>query len=53
MDYRNIFNKKKTHAIYHSDPLFEVCCICLLSLIYIDWVGSFLKNFQKGGEGTI
>ena len=37
----------------HFNPLFRVCNIDLLSLIYMEvWSGggSFLQNFQKGGE---
>ena len=39
----------------HFNPLFRVCNIDLLSLIYMEvWSGggSFLKNFQEGGEGN-
>ena len=53
-----LMQKRKTHAICHFSPLFIVCHIChfdLLSWIYMKvWrVGSFLKNFQREGEGTV
>ena len=54
MDCKNIFNKKKTHAIYHSNSLSGVCHICLLSLIYNEvWSGleAFWKTFKKKGRG--
>ena len=39
-DCENFFNQKKTHAIYHSNPLFRVCHISLLLFIYIEvWSG--------------
>ena len=54
MDCENIFSKKK-----------DTCHISFKSIIRslpnlltavnlhrgVEWVGSFLKNFQKGGEG--
>ena len=46
------FNKKKTHAIYHSNPLFGVCHICLLLLIYIEvWIGLEVSWRSSEKEG--
>ena len=47
----------------YKDGLIMDCHISFKSIIWslltvvnfggLEWVGSFLKNFQKGGEGTI
>ena len=56
MDCKNIFNTKKTHVIYHFNPLFVVCHIChfdLLSLMYIEvWSGleAIWKTSEKEGR---
>ena len=52
IDCQNIFNTKKAHSIYHSNPFFLVFHIChsVFNLHRgVEWVESFLKNFQKGG----
>ena len=50
MGCKNIFNKKKTHVIYHSNLLLEFV-IFAFSVINshrgVEWVGTFLKKFQK------
>ena len=55
IDCENIFNIKKTHSIYHSNPFFSVFHIChsVFNLHRgVEWVGIFLKNSQKRGGGN-
>ena len=57
IDCENIFNIKKTHSIYHSNPFFSVFHIyhSVFNLHRgVEWVGIFLKNSQKrGGENHL
>ena len=53
MNCKKILTKKKTHALYHSNPLFGVCHIFLLLVIYIEvWsrLEAFWRTSKKDGK---
>ena len=55
MDCKNSLTKKDTwHISFKSIIWSSSYFLTVVNLPRgVEWVGSFLKNFQKGGEGTI